>query len=134
MIAGILNSAGYPTQLINEVVAGSLDGVAGAIAGTSDQAVEIWVIDPEHIEPAKRFLAEELQSAEAERARRAARTGTVSVTCEECAKESTWPAAAMGTTEVCPHCGGYMDVPDPDDNWSDIDFGASEDEETQPKE
>ena len=29
----------------------------------------------------------------------------------------------MGTTEVCPHCAGYMDIPDPDDDWSDVDFG-----------
>ena len=30
----------------------------------------------------------------------------------------------MGKTEVCPHCGQYMDVPDPDENWDDVDFGG----------
>ena len=28
--------------------------------------------------------------------------------------------------EICPHCGGYMDIPDPDEDWSDVDFGAEE--------
>jgi hypothetical protein len=37
----------------------------------------------------------------------------------------------MGTTEVCPHCGAYMDVPDPDDDWSDMDFGQPEDAESE---
>jgi hypothetical protein len=35
----------------------------------------------------------------------------------------------MGTTEVCRHCGGYMDIPDPDEDWSDVDFGEPEGED-----
>jgi hypothetical protein len=35
----------------------------------------------------------------------------------------------MGTTETCPHCTGYMDIPDPDDDWSGVDFGDPEGEE-----
>jgi hypothetical protein len=34
----------------------------------------------------------------------------------------------MGTTETCPKCGAYMDVPDPDDDWSGVDFGAPEED------
>ena len=56
------------------------------------------------------------------------RTGTVTVACEDCGKSSDWPATAMGTTEVCPHCAGYMDVPDPDEDWSDVDFGTEDEE------
>jgi hypothetical protein len=65
------------------------------------------------------------------REKRAARTGTVTATCEECGKESNWPASAMGTTEVCPHCNAYMDVPDPDEDWSGMDFGKEEDEDEE---
>lgn len=67
-------------------------------------------------------------AVKAVRERRANRTGTVSATCEDCGKASEWPAQALGTTEVCPHCGNYMDIPDPDEDWSDVDFGESEGE------
>ena len=65
------------------------------------------------------------------RQRRASRTGTVTATCEECGKASEWPAVDMGSTQECPHCARYMDVPDPDEDWSDVDFGT-EDDETPP--
>jgi hypothetical protein len=55
----------------------------------------------------------------------------VTATCEDCGKSSEWPAAVMGTTEVCPHCGGYMDIPDPDDDFSGMDFGEDEDAEAE---
>ena len=37
----------------------------------------------------------------------------------------------MGTTETCPHCGAYIDIPDPDDDstWADVDFGQEEGED-----
>ena len=35
----------------------------------------------------------------------------------------------MGTTEICPHCNGYMDIPDPDEDWSDVDFGSEEEDD-----
>jgi hypothetical protein len=38
----------------------------------------------------------------------------------------------MGTTEVCPHCTAYLDVPDPDEDWSGVDFGQAEDESAGP--
>ena len=59
----------------------------------------------------------------------------MTATCEDCGKPSEWPAVTMGTTDLCPHCGAYMDIPDPDDDWSDVDFGAPEgDEEEEAKE
>ena len=67
------------------------------------------------------------------RAQRAARTGNVTATCEDCGKSSEWPATAMGTTEVCPHCGNYMDVPDPEEDLSGMDFGEPEDEDEAKK-
>jgi hypothetical protein len=63
------------------------------------------------------------------REQRAQRSGTVTATCEECGKPSDWPATSMGKTETCPHCHKYMDIPDPDDDWSGVDFGSEEEEE-----
>jgi hypothetical protein len=63
--------------------------------------------------------------------RRASRTGNVTVVCEECGKSSDWPATAMGTTEYCPHCQAYMDIPDPEDDWSDVDFGKPDDADAE---
>lgn len=34
----------------------------------------------------------------------------VAAVCEECKETSQFPATLNGTTQVCPHCGAYMDV------------------------
>jgi hypothetical protein len=90
----------------------------------------ILVTDPTKVADARELLAmaEKMAAVRAVVEKRAARTGTVTATCEDCGKSSEWPATAMGTTEVCPHCSGYMDIPDPDEDWSDADFGASEED------
>ena len=49
--------------------------------------------------------------------------------CEECGRASEWPASQMGTTQDCPHCGAYMDIPDPEENWDEADFEEGEGEE-----
>jgi hypothetical protein len=113
-----------------------------ALTGESSAPGEfpILVTNPTKVEDARTLLAdaEKLPALRAVLDKRSARTGTVEAMCEDCGKPSTWPATAMGTTEVCPYCGNYMDVPDPDDNeWSDVDFGVpegDEDEEEEAKE
>ena len=101
---------------------------------------EVWVTDPEHAEPARALVAEQREGVAALRereAKRAGRTGAVTAVCEECGKSSDWPAAEMGKTQECPHCGLYMDVPDPDEDWSGVDFEegfeADESEEAEGK-
>ncbi len=126
LIAGILIGAGFPAEVMNEATLGGFEGITGLVPGFSHKGVEVWVVDPAHIEPAKQLLDEELKAVEAEKQRRANRTGTVTVACEECSKSSDWPSSEMGTTVTCPHCGAYMDIPDPDDQWSDVDFGEAE--------
>lgn len=105
---------------------------ASALTGMSDAPEEfpILVNDPKKAEEARNLLAsaERMGEVRALLEKRAARTGNVTASCVDCGKPSEWPATAMGTTQVCPHCGGYMDVPDPDDDWSDMDFGTPEDE------
>jgi hypothetical protein len=104
-----------------------------ALTGESSTPEEfpILVTDPTKVEDAKALLTkvEQYPAFRAILDKRAARTGTVTATCEDCGKPSEWPAAAMGTTEVCPHCANYMDIPDPEDEWSDVDFGAPEGDE-----
>jgi hypothetical protein len=93
----------------------------------------VLVTDPKQIDDARLMLAtaENQAAVRAVGEKRAARTGTLSATCEDCGKPSEWPAKSMGTTEVCPHCGHYMDIPDPDEDWSGMDFGAPEGDEEE---
>ena len=111
-----------------------------ALTGFAEEAPEeypILVTEPTKVEDARELLAraEKIADVRARVAKRAERTGTVTATCEDCGKSSEWPATAMGTTEICPHCSGYMDIPDPEEDWSDVDFGApEEDAEDEAKE
>ena len=103
-----------------------------ALTGMSDAPEEfpILVSDPKKAEEARELLAsaEKMAAVRAVVDKRASRTGNVSATCEDCGKSSEWPAATMGTTEVCPYCGHYMDIPDPDEDWSGMDFGEAEED------
>jgi hypothetical protein len=106
---------------------------ASALTGLSEEPpgeFPVLVTTAAQVDEAKELLttAENVATIRAVREKRANRTGTVSATCEDCGKASEWPASAMGTTEVCPHCGGYMDIPDPDEDWSGVDFGDPEGE------
>ena len=109
-----------------------------ALTGMSDAPEEfpILVTDPTKVEDARTLLtkAEQYPEIRAVLDKRAARTGNVTATCEDCGKSSEWPAAAMGTTEVCPHCAHYMDIPDPEEDWSGMDFGAPEGDEEDEEE
>lgn len=108
----------------------STDALTGATGLAETFEYPVAVTDPAKRKAALELLATEQTAAavKAIRERRANRTGTVSATCEDCGKASDWPAQAQGTTDLCPHCGGYMDIPDPDDDWSGFDVGAAEDE------
>lgn len=117
-IANMLTAEGFPAKVMHE------DSL-----GLSDRALEVWVVDQAHIDPAKKWLEEEMKPEQDARRARSERTGTVAVECEECGESSEWPAKEMGSTQVCPHCEKYMDIPDPDENWDDLDVGESEDDE-----
>jgi hypothetical protein len=130
MMAGLLEGAGFPSQVMNEATLGGFEGVTGWVPGFSHKGVEVWVLDPVHIEPAKKFLDDEMESVQALKEKRAARSGSVTTVCEECGNSSEWPAREMGTTKQCPHCAAHMDVPDPDDDWDDLDVGVPEDDDS----
>lgn len=104
--------------------------ITGMSEMVTADALEVRVADAAKAADAREVLGRALSAAalRAVREKRANRTGTVSAACEDCGKSSDWPASSMGTTEVCPHCGQYMDVPDPDENWDDVDFGDADGE------
>jgi hypothetical protein len=112
-----------PTQTISEPVTG-VSEVSPA------EKFEIRVSVAAKVDEARKLLtlAENNAIITAIREKRLQRTGTVSAVCEDCGQSSEWPADAMGTTETCPNCGAYMDIPDPDDDWSGVDFGTDDDE------
>lgn len=131
-VAEWLGRKGFPC----EVVPPPAVPPAGDALGFTEPpppVVEVWVLDVDQAAAAKGAIAElrdEVREVQGRLSKRAARTGTVAATCEECGKASEWPAASAGSTQDCPHCGAYMDVPDPDDDWSGVDFegGGGEDE------
>lgn len=129
-VAEWLTAKGFPSEV---AMVGELAGPTGGL-GLGDMptpTLEVRVLNPDQVEDARKLIAESAAAAElrAIHEKRANRTGTVTATCEDCGKPSEWPAAEMGTTQICPHCTGYMDVPDPDDNWDDMDFGSGEAED-----
>ena len=129
----MLAGKGIEAEAVSQPGHAESDPLTGASAGVTPEEFVIPVADPKKVEAARELLNEAMAASlrQAVRDRRAGRTGTVTATCEDCGKPSDWPAAAMGTTELCPHCQGYMDIPDPDDDWSGVDFGTDEDAENE---
>lgn len=117
MVAGWLSGRGFAVEVMSEATLGGFEGLTWIVPGISLRGLEVWVLDEGQAEPARALLAEQAQEIAALRSARAERTGTVTATCEECGQASEFPASQMGTTQDCPRCGRYMDVPDPDENW-----------------
>lgn len=108
----------------------SAPGLFGTTETVPADEFPVLVTDATRAADARELLNSAVNKAlvRAAQDKRAARTGTVQATCEECGHVSEWPAAAMGTTETCPKCGAYMDVPDPDDDWTGVDFGTPDED------
>jgi len=131
----ILEAEGIVAEAIMPPLRTESEAITGMTELTTPDEIEIRVTDFAKVEEAKKILASAASFATfvSVRQKRLARTGTVTAVCEECGESSEWPASVMGTTENCPHCGAFMDVPDPDENWDDVDFGT-EDGEDEPQE
>lgn len=133
----LLAGKGIEAEALSRPGHAETDPLTGASSGMTPEEFEIRVTDLKQADAAKEHLTEAVAASmrQAIRDKRANRTGTVTAACEECGKSSTWPASAMGTTENCPNCTAYMDIPDPDDDWSGMDFGEAEGEgETEDEE
>jgi hypothetical protein len=132
-VVKLLASAGIASEAVAPPPKTESEPITGMTEMVTPDEIEIRVLDATQVTAAKDLLMSAANAAaiRSVREKRANRTGTISAKCEDCGKSSEWPASAMGTTETCPHCGQYMDIPDPDDDWSDVDIGEDEDEETK---
>jgi hypothetical protein len=134
-LAEFLTAKGFPSEVVQGGQLGKTDDSLG-FSETQSPGLEVRVTDPAKAGDARKLLtehAEAVQIARAAAQRRAERTGTVTATCEECGKSSDWPAAEMGTTQDCPFCGAYMDIPDPEESWDEAEFeGDGESDEKEP--
>jgi hypothetical protein len=119
-----------PAEVYTSATQSFTEPITGVSEVTGGDQFEVRISDPAQLKAARDLIASAESAAivQSIREKRLQRTGTVTAKCEECGKSSEWPAASMGTTETCPFCSAYMDIPDPDDDWSDVDFGKPEDE------
>jgi hypothetical protein len=126
-------SRGIPAESFTEPTRTTSEPITGVGEVSSAEQFEIRVTDPAKVAEARELLetAETAAAVQAIREKRLQRSGTVTAFCEDCGKSSEWPADTMGTTDTCPHCEAYMDIPDPDDDWSEVDFGSAEEEEDE---
>lgn len=129
-VIALLAKEGIPAEAVMRPIETGSDPTTGTSEATENTEFDIRVTDERQLQAGKSEILKALETGAVlnVRAKRETRTGTVTATCEDCGKASEWPASAMGTTEVCPHCNGYMDIPDPDEDWSDMDFGEEEEE------
>jgi hypothetical protein len=135
-LAEWLTGKGYPADVFDAGVPREAADDSLGFSSTVAGGLEIRVLNPAQADEARNLLAEHAEALKELHERyqkRAQRTGTTTAVCEECGKSSEWPAAEMGRTQVCPHCSRYMDIPDPDDDWGDVDFGGEE-PEAEPEE
>lgn len=134
-VAEWLTEKGFPAEVVRPDAAAT-PGDSLGLSPETGAGIEVRVLSVEHVEPAKKAIEEQKEAIAEIRSReekRAARTGTIDAVCEECNKPSQWPASLMGSTQDCPHCGAYMDIPDPEENWDEMDFEAGEGDD-EPKE
>ncbi|VTT96381.1 Uncharacterized protein OS=Planctomyces brasiliensis (strain ATCC 49424 / DSM 5305 / JCM 21570 / NBRC 103401 / IFAM 1448) GN=Plabr_2832 PE=4 SV=1 [Gemmataceae bacterium] len=130
-VVELLAKEGLAAELVAPPPKADPEPVLGGADLVTSDAIEVRVADEKQAEKAREVLGTAIARAklQALHEKRAARTGTVTAACEECGKTSEWPASAMGTTETCPHCTAYMDIPDPDDDWSGVDVGDAEEDD-----
>ncbi len=124
-VVRFLSEVGIPAEIVTPPPPTESQPITGMTEASGPEVFEVRVTDAGKVAAARELLESTAAAlaVQAARQKRASRSGVVTATCEECGKSSDWPATAMGTTEYCPHCGAYMDIPDPDDDWSDVDIG-----------
>src|SRR5437762_4778460 len=121
VVVGWLGAHGIEAEVMNEMTLGGFEGLVSILPSKlSFRGVEVWVNDPADADRARQLIADHAAELQATRA---SRTGEVEAVCEECGQTTTFTAAEQGTVQQCPHCGAYLDVPDPGEE-SDDDFGA----------
>jgi hypothetical protein len=78
-----------------------------AFGVTDPEGIEIYVKDEETAQTARKLLKEHDQEKG-----KAHHPGSVEMTCDSCGTKTRFSADTRGTTQECPECGAYMDVPE----------------------
>ncbi len=110
VVANWLEHEGVPAQVMDRMTLGGLDGL-NAWTGVSARGIEVWALREDLVGRARELLAEYKDTESAMLVEKSAR-GPVSAQCEDCGRASVFAGDRRGKTEVCPHCGGYVDVPE----------------------
>lgn len=127
IVAAWLTGEGFDAKVMDEMTLGGFEGMTTLLpGGVSASGLEVWVLDRTKADEARVLL--EKRRAELQ-ASRSARSGEIVAACEDCGRESKFAGALAGSVETCPHCGCYMDVPDPDAEIFDV--GQPEDDEAE---
>ena len=114
VVVNWLASHGIEAEVMDGGTNGGFEGVTGLAPGPSYKGIEVWVLNPAHIDRAKALITEKADEVADSAAARKARSGTIDARCEECGGITICPASRAGRTETCAHCHAYIDVPDPD--------------------
>lgn len=110
LICNLLNDAGIEAYVTEDV---STVGVWMFGLLPEIHKPQVWVerSDLARVKPLlDEYENQQLQRRQSEEKQRAAGEATVEATCEECGRQSIFPAAQDGSVQDCPHCGAYMDV------------------------
>ncbi len=132
LLAAWLTEKKFPAEVVSVPPTTTSDPLTHASMSVPGE-FQVWVKNPEHLVEAKELIDEQRAGVQALRereAKRATMTASITAECEECGKSSDWPGVYLGTTQDCPHCLSYMDIPDPDEKWDDVDFGSEDEDET----
>lgn len=118
--AAWLADRGIDAEIIGELSPGGFEELTGLVSHTRPPVIEVRVKDAALVADAREHLAAWAGGIQARRERREALTGDLIVACEDCGKQVVFAASQAGNVEDCPHCGSYIDVPDPDGESFDV--------------
>jgi hypothetical protein len=88
---------------------------------------QVWVSRDDETRVTQYLIEYEQIKAEREARRRELESQTIDAVCEKCGETSTYAGSLNGTTQLCTHCGAYVDVGEFDWPYGD-DFGEPEGE------
>ena len=77
-----------------------------AFGVTDSEGIEIYVKDDATAQTARKLLEEH------DRETKHAGPGDVEMTCESCNTKTRFAADTRGSTQECPECGAYIDIPE----------------------
>ncbi len=83
---------------------------------------QVWISRNDEQRVAELLTEYEQQKLERDAERHADEAKTIEADCESCGKTSTFAGTLNGTTQLCTHCGAYVDVGEFDWPYDD-DFG-----------